>query len=204
MYNCFEIMFLEIIMKQKSKRIPVNSVGKLIKEAREKQNLTVQELVWKINNIKITEKRIKNWEKGQEFPDLDEIYILSEHLNLNPNELLGKRLTIQDESIHEVNESSKRIGEKIFSVFYVIVKYTVKYLAGICIIILAANYKKFENKIGGTSDPEQENLIVQVIDNGIEQFTTFDLSGKNNVQKNDSNENTNIDNTVNTISNEVE
>jgi transcriptional regulator with XRE-family HTH domain len=192
-------------MNQKNKKIPVNSVGKIIKEAREKKGLTVQELEWEINNAKITEKVIKNWERGQEFPDLNQIYILAEHLNLNPNELLSKRLTIQDESIHEANTAGQRVGEKVFKVFYTIVRYCVKYLAGICIIILAVNYKNFENKIGSNSDPEQENLVVQIIDNAIEEYTDFDFSGKDTTKENNIiNENKILENVLIDTNNVVE
>lgn len=184
-------------MSKSKKRIPVNSVGKLIKEARIKQGLTEEELVWKINEPKITEKLIKEWEKGQEFPDLDSIYLLAEHLNLNPNELFNNRLKIQDESIHEMNMANRRVGGKVFNVFYTIVRYAVKWLAGICIIILAVYYKDFENKIGGQNDPEQIELIETVIDNAVEEFTIYDFNEEDDNKENTNvNDNTLIDNTV--------
>ena len=68
---------MEFNMSRKEKRLPINSVGKVIKEAREKRGLSIEELAWKINDSKITPKLIMNWEKGNEFPDLDSIYSLS-------------------------------------------------------------------------------------------------------------------------------
>lgn len=165
-------------MDNKEKRLPVNSVGKLIKEAREKQNLSIEELVWKINKPNITEKLIHDWEKGQKFPDLDNIYLLAGHLDLNPNDMLKKRITIQDESISEVNWANRRVGGKVFYFFYTIVRYAVKWLAGICIIVVVAYYKDFENKMGG-DDPEQIQLIETVIDNAVEEYTIYDLRPKN-------------------------
>ena len=40
-------------MSRKEKRLPINSVGKVIKEAREKRGLSIEELAWKINDSKI-------------------------------------------------------------------------------------------------------------------------------------------------------
>lgn len=188
-------------MSKKEKRLPINSVGKIIKEAREKQGLSIEELTWQINKPKITKKIIADWEKGNEFPDLDSIYLLAEHLNLNPNELLNKRITIQDESIHEINPATKRVGEKFFHVFYIVVKQSVKLIAGICIIVVAANYKKFENMMSDPNDPEQMQLVERVIDNAVDDFTEYRVKPKNNevelIQKNNTTTNITNQNEVN-------
>ena len=85
-------------MANSKKKIPLNSLGIVIKEARENQKLRPIDLAWKINNPKVTEKTIKKWEKGTEFPDLDMMYKLAEILKLNPNELLSLRNKIQEDS----------------------------------------------------------------------------------------------------------
>lgn len=195
-------------MSKKEKRLPINSVGKIIKEAREKQGLSIEELTWQINKPEITKKIIANWEKGNEFPDLDSIYLLAEHLKLNPNELLNKRITIQDESIHEVNPATKRVGEKFFHAFYIIVKQSVKLIAGICIIVVVANYKKFENMMSDPNDPEQMQLVERVIDNAVDDFTEYRVKPKNNevelIQKNNILNNTLQNNTTTNITNQNE
>lgn len=185
-------------MNKKTKRIPVNSVGKLIKEAREKKELSIEDLVWQINKPKkVTVKLVQQWEKGQEFPDLDCIYLLAENLDLNPNELLNKRLTIQDESIHEVDWAERRVGGKIFNAFYVVVRQAVKWIAGICIIVVVANYKNFENKMTGENDPEQIKLIESVIDNAVKEFTTYDSDNTNtDIENTNVENNTILDNNV--------
>ena len=185
-------------MNKKAKRIPVNSVGKLIKEAREKKELSIEDLVWQINKPKkVTAELIKKWEKGQKFPDLDCIYLLAENLDLNPNELLNKRLTIQDESIHEVDWAERRVGGKIFNAFYVVVRQAVKWIAGICIIVVVANYKNFENKMTGENDPEQIELIESVIDNAVKEFTTYDYTNTNtDIENTNVENNTILDNNV--------
>lgn len=158
-------------MSDKKKRIPVNSVGKLIKEAREKKGLSIEELTWKLNKPNITKKLVTNWEKGQEFPDLDNIYLLAQILDLNPNELLNKRLTIQDESIHEINPANRRVGGKVFQAVFVIVKQCVKWIVGICIIYLLLSYKDFEDRMG--DDPEQYELVEDIMVNAINEYTEF-------------------------------
>ena len=162
-----------IIMGKSGKKIPINSVGKIIKEARQKQGLTEEELVWKINQPKITKKLIQAWEKGQEFPDLDNIYLLSEHLNLDPNELFNNRLRIQDESIHEVNWAERRLSEKVVQVLKWIVKMGVKWIGAILII-----------------NGEQEKLVVQVIDNAINEYVVQEPTTEAQVVNNTINTNT--------------
>ena len=99
----------------KSKKMPIDSIGKIIKEAREKECLTKDDLVSKINNSKVTVKTIKNWEEGKDFPDLDMIYKLSFLFNLNPNELLNMKNTIQEQHRKEPNWSARRIGDKLLT-----------------------------------------------------------------------------------------
>lgn len=156
---------------KKNKKMPVNSVGKLIKNARIQKNLSIEELVWKINKPQITKDILKKWEKGQEFPNLDNIYILAEYLDLNPNELLQKRLTIQDESIHEINPSLRRISEKVFNVLFVIVKKGVKWIGVICIIYIILFYQDFTERMG--PDPEQDDYIEDIIVNAVKDYTIF-------------------------------
>jgi len=158
-------------MSKKKKRIPVNSVGKIIKEAREKKSLSIEELTWKLNKPNITKKLVADWEKGQEFPDLDNIYLLAQTLDLDPNELLNKRLTIQDESIHEINPANRRVGGKAFHAVFVIVKQCVKWIGAICIIYLVISYKDFEDRMG--NDPEQYELVEDIMVNAINEYTEF-------------------------------
>ena len=177
-------------MGKSGKKIPINSVGKIIKEARQKQGLTEEELVWKINQPKITKKLIQAWEKGQEFPDLDNIYLLSEHLNLDPNELFNNRLRIQDESIHEVNWAERRLSEKVVQVLKWIVKMGVKWIGAILIIIVAVYLKQFIELMQGDPNGEQEKLVVQVIDNAINEYVVQEPTTEAQVVNNTINTNT--------------
>lgn len=171
-------------MSKKKEKIPINSVGKLIKEARMKQGLTEEELVWKINKPKITKKLIHAWEKGQEFPDLDNIYVLAEYLNLNPNELLNNRLRIQDESIHEVNWAERRLSEKVAQVLKWVVKMGVKFVGAILIIVLAIYLKQFIELMQGDPGGEQEKMVVQVIDNAVNEYAVPKYDNNSQINNN--------------------
>lgn len=53
-------------------------IEELLVELRTKNGLSRIELVYKLNDSKVTEKDIKRWEIGLDYPDLDIIYKLSE------------------------------------------------------------------------------------------------------------------------------
>lgn len=166
----------------KKKRIPVNSIGIKIREAREKIDLTQEELVWKINDKTIDEKKIKKWEKGQDFPNLDEMYKLATYLELNPNELLSLRNQIQDESQAEPNWFARHLFDEFMKIGKPGFKFIFELILGICIICLVANYKKLENKLGAARDPEQEELIEKIIQNGIDEYV-YDGDTSNSEEK---------------------
>lgn len=153
-----------------NKRIPINSVGIKIKDARLKLGLTEEELSWKINDKNITKKQIKKWEKGLEFPDLNSMYKLAYFLEVNPNELLKIRNQIQEESQSEPNWFIRHLFDKIMKVGKPGFKFIFEIILGACVIYLAASWKNFENKMGGARDPEQEEFIEQVIQNGIDEY----------------------------------
>lgn len=180
-------------MNKKVKRIPVNSVGKLIKEAREKKELSIEDLVWKINKPKkVTAELIKKWEKGQEFPNLDCIYLLAENLDLNPNELFQKRLTIQDESIHEVDWAERRVSERMLHVTKNLTKVVVEFVGIILAILLGMYASHFIRMMTDPNDLTQQQIVINVIDDAVNQST----SGK--IQ------NGSVNNTINSIKNVVE
>ena len=153
-----------------NKKIAIDSIGIRIKEAREKLNLTQEELAWKINDNKIDYKRIRNWENGKEFPNLDEIYKLAYIINVNPNELLDLKNKIQEESKTEPNWFIRHIFSKIMSIGKPGFKIIFEVILGICIIYLALSYKKFERKMSDPNDPEQMEFVEKVMQNQIEEY----------------------------------
>ncbi len=63
----------------------------LLKELRKQRNWTYEDVVLRINKPNITKKKIKNWEKGIEYPNLDEIYELSWVYKIPGRDLLMAR-----------------------------------------------------------------------------------------------------------------
>jgi transcriptional regulator with XRE-family HTH domain len=67
--------------------------GQLINQYRTEKNMTINDLAYSMNsiNVKKMEKKIDNWEKDKDFPDLNEIYKLAEIFEINPNLLVTLR-----------------------------------------------------------------------------------------------------------------
>ena len=70
-----------------------NEIGieELLHNLRMEKNYTYLELAEKINDRNITEKTVKKWEKGLEYPNLNIIYQLSEIYNIPSQEILEAR-----------------------------------------------------------------------------------------------------------------
>lgn len=154
----------------RKKRMPVSYVGKMIREAREARNLTINELVDEIRNPKVTVKLWKKWELGKEFPDLDCIYILAEKLELNPNEMLENRTRIIMESIHEVDWAKRRVGAYVFDIFHTWVLVGVK-LVGLVLGFLLLYYLIAATQLMlGDQGGSAERKFVQYMDNKVEEF----------------------------------
>lgn len=167
MYNNFENRYDEGNMK-KNIKISTNSIGKIIREAREKEEMSVEDLVWKIGNPKITIKTIKNFEKGKEFPDLDMIYKLSEILNLNPNELLEMRNIIRAKSCKEPNWAARNIGGKLLNLVkpaYYTANVLLKILVAIMLVLL---FKYIHSTYEATDNPvviQTQQILGNYLDN---------------------------------------
>lgn len=179
------------------KRIPLNSIGVKLKEARQKLNLTEEELSWKINNKNIDKKKIKNWERGQEFPNLDEIYLLASYLDVNPNELLKLRNQIQDESQSEPNWAARRVFGSFFKIGKPGMKFIFEIILGISVITLAANTKKMLNKMQG--DQEEYDFVVNTIQDDIDEFVYHEKEGLEESKKRKNRKNQNENDIVNEI-----
>lgn len=67
--------------------------GKKIQEARIAKNMSVQDLAYAIDpdNYEKTTKLIKYWERGNGFPDLNQIYKLADVIDIDPNMIFKLR-----------------------------------------------------------------------------------------------------------------
>lgn len=143
-------------------KICINSLGLILKEARDKKNITIEELVFKANHPKITKKNIIKWEKGKGFPNLDEIYKLSEFLDLNPNKILDLKHKIQGKGLKKPNESTRRMGDRILKLsrpgFRVLI-FFIEVIAAICV---AVGYKFIHFSYENMEKPVQRDFQVIV------------------------------------------
>lgn len=119
----------------------INSLGLKIKEAREKKNMSIEDLVFKINHPKITKKTINRWEKGKAFPNLDEIYKLCEFLELNPNKMLELKHKIHEKGIKKPNEATRRMGDRILNLSRPGFSLLIFFIEIIAVICVATGYK---------------------------------------------------------------
>jgi transcriptional regulator with XRE-family HTH domain len=74
-------------------KVEIITLGKFIQEARIKENMSISDIALKMNknNTKYYEKKITLWEKNKDFPDLNDIYLLAEILNVDPTLMLTIR-----------------------------------------------------------------------------------------------------------------
>lgn len=72
--------------------------SKNLKELREKNNLTQEEIAQK---IKISRQSISNWERGKSYPDLEKIIMIKEIFNITLDELILGDLTLKNKLIND-------------------------------------------------------------------------------------------------------
>lgn len=67
--------------------------GQKLKEARNAKNMSQEDLAFALSkdDYEKTLKLIKYWEKGNGFPDLNQIYQLAEIIDIDPNEIFKLR-----------------------------------------------------------------------------------------------------------------
>lgn len=80
-------------------------IGQRIKQARNDQNLTQQELADKIS---ISRSAVSNWESGRNYPDLDSIVLLSDVLNISLDQLLREDSIMVKEVSSEQRKGKRR------------------------------------------------------------------------------------------------
>lgn len=78
-------------MKKIKEKLLENDFGAYLYDLRQKKEYTIEELAQKINMPQVKIKTIKKWEHDLEFPDLDQIYKLSEIYEVPAEELMQVR-----------------------------------------------------------------------------------------------------------------
>lgn len=119
--------------------------GKLIKDLREKNKMTQQELATKIN---VSDKTISKWECGKGLPDVSLMMPLCKILGITVNELLSGNI-IDDKNYKETAEGTflSILKEKEESKKKLIISFITAFLGAIVLVvmILLANYVENDN-----------------------------------------------------------
>ena len=94
--------------------------GELIYKLRIRSGLTYETLAAKINDKRITAKMVKKWEYNLEFPDLDNLYKLSEIFQFPCEELLQSKTDTLQSGVDGINKKFIRwlsftLGISIYS-----------------------------------------------------------------------------------------
>ncbi len=84
-------------MKKLKEELLENDFGAYLYDLRQKKGYSIEELVEIFNKETVTIKKVKKWEHDLDFPNIDEIYKLSEIYEIPSEELLQvKTQTLQE------------------------------------------------------------------------------------------------------------
>ena len=88
---------------KKSKKEIGKGIEELLVELRQKNGWTRLEVVETLNVHSITEKDIKKWERGLEYPNLDMLYKLSELYQISSTELVQAKNNSYEKGMANIN-----------------------------------------------------------------------------------------------------
>lgn len=126
--------------------------GEKIRKARNAKGMSAEELAYSLNKDEYekTLKLIKYWEKGNGYPDLNQIYKLAEIIEIDPNEIFElrengrkklsekKQLSDRQVKIRDRIEANFEDFEMLFPVFLVTI-IIVFVLGGLPLVLRAFN-----------------------------------------------------------------
>ena len=91
-----------------------NDFGAYLYDKRCQKEWTIEELVQKINMPTVTIKSIKKWEHDLEFPNLDQLYKLSEIYEIPSEELMQVKTNTLQEGLKGVHKAVVRFIGYLF------------------------------------------------------------------------------------------
>lgn len=85
--------------------------GQQVKNAMDEKGYSRQRLSEELSSKKlyVSEKDVDNWQKDKTYPDITTIYLISEMLDLNPNDLLTAKQLMQEAGIASINMQLIRV-----------------------------------------------------------------------------------------------
>lgn len=115
-------------MKKFKEKLLENDFGAYLYDLRCKKEYTIEELAQKINMETVTIKGIRKWEHDLEFPNLDQMYKLSEIYEVPIEELMHVRTQTLEEGLKGVHKTIIRLLGYLlgFSIYgTIIIGYTI-------------------------------------------------------------------------------
>lgn len=187
--------------------------GMVIKEAREAKGMTVNDLAFEISidkeKVKEYEKKIIKWEKDKDYPDMKEIYLLANAIEVNPTDLMilrdrhRKTLAKKDKE----KKISKIDVDELKEYLYYIAAFLGKFVPFLGIIAFSVTFARLF-KVAMVGDDNGEGFDREVGNVIVDYMNSIDDdSDTNNSTENNSNyvfENTiDNENLTNKIINEI-
>ena len=129
-------------MRSVKEKLLENDFGAYLYDLRCKKEYTIEELVQKMNMEKVNIKSIRKWEHDIEFPNLDQIYKLSEIYEVPAEELMQVRTQTLEEGLKGVHKELIRLLSYVlgFSIYgMLILCYIIIFVAFIYYILFFIN-----------------------------------------------------------------
>ena len=128
-------------MKRLKEELLENDFGAYLYDLRQKKGYSIEELAEMFNNENITVKKIRKWEHDLEFPNIDEIYKLSEIYEVPSEEFLQVKTQTLQEGTKMIHKNIIRIIGYILGLSMygsVVFSYIFLWIAGIGSILFFA------------------------------------------------------------------
>ncbi len=163
--------------------------GSVIKFAREEKGMTINDLAFEISknkeNVKEYEKKITNWEKDKDYPDMNEIYLLANAIGINPTDLMilrdrhRKTLSKKD----KVKKYRKINVDEIKEYLYYIAVFLGRFVIFIGIIAFAVTYAKLVKvSVNGSNGAEGfDRQVGNVVTDYLNSLNETDDNVTNNI-----------------------
>ena len=163
--------------------------GSVIKFAREEKGMTINDLAFEISknkeNVKEYEKKITNWEKDKDYPDMNEIYLLANVIGINPTDLIilrdrhRKTLSKKD----KVKKYRKINVDEIKEYLYYIAVFLGRFVIFIGIIAFAVTYAKLVKvSVNGSNGAEGfDRQVGNVVTDYLNSLNETDDNVTNNI-----------------------
>jgi hypothetical protein len=129
------------------------TVGSIIKQACIDNDMSFNILYYKMSDLisnkksnnlskkKFTKTTLKLWIKDLDFPDMEDIYNLSNVLKINPNELFEAKENMQNSMVHKPNKALREIAGKMLVYSAPMVKMLVIFIMIVLAILVSMHLR---------------------------------------------------------------